>query len=173
MDIQTIFVSQFLLSLVAWTVIAIVALRPWLASRPAHVAMMVLLLPHLFRHIGLTFLVPGVVDQPLPEAFSGPAAYGDLAAGLLALLALAALHYRWAGAIALVWSFNLVGTLDLLNALRHVDVAPLFGATWYIPTLLVPLLLVTHGLIFVRLLTDRDTVHDTAQPVEVQSSSSP
>lgn len=113
------------------------------------------------------------MDQPLPAAFSGPAAYGDLAAGLLALLALAALHYRWAGAIALVWSFNLVGTLDLLNALRHVDVAPLFGATWYIPTLLVPLLLVTHGLIFVRLLTDRDTVHDTAQPVEVQSSSSP
>ena len=44
------------------------------------------------------------------------------------------------------------GTVDLLNALRHVNVAPNFGAAWYIPTFLVPLLLVTHFMIFVRLL---------------------
>jgi uncharacterized membrane protein len=50
-----------------------------------------------------------------------------------------------------VWIFNVVGTIDLLNALRHVDVAPKFGAAWYIPTLLVPVLLVTHFMIFVRL----------------------
>ena len=52
----------------------------------------------------------------------------------------------------LVWAFNVVGPVDLLNALRHVDVAPNFGATWYIPTMLVPLLLVTHFLMFKRLL---------------------
>ena len=80
-----------------------------------------------------------------------PAAYGDLAAGVLALLALIALRTSWAGAVALVWAFNVVGTVDLLNALRHVDVAPLFGSAWYIPTFLVPLLLVTHFMIFVRL----------------------
>ncbi|MEE8056050.1 MAG: hypothetical protein V3T38_08400, partial [Gammaproteobacteria bacterium] len=56
------------------------------------------------------------------------------------------------GALALVWLFNIVGTVDLLNALRHVNVAPAFGAAWYIPTFLVPLLLVTHFMIFVRLL---------------------
>ncbi len=53
---------------------------------------------------------------------------------------------------ALVWLFNIVGTVDLANALRHVDVAPKFGAAWYIPTMLVPLLLVTHFLMFKRLL---------------------
>ena len=55
-------------------------------------------------------------------------------------------------ALALVWLFNVVGTVDLVNALRHTGVAPLFGSAWYIPTMLVPLLLVTHFLIFKRLL---------------------
>ncbi len=55
-------------------------------------------------------------------------------------------------AVALVWLFNVVGTVDLANALRHVDVVPRFAATWYIPTMLVPLLLVTHFMSFKRLL---------------------
>ena len=45
-----------------------------------------------------------------------PAAYGDLLAALLALLAIAALRMAWAGAIPLVWLFNVEGTLDLVNA---------------------------------------------------------
>ena len=100
----------------------------------------------------MVFLVPGVVAQPLPEAFAIPAAYGDLLTGVLALLALIALRMRRGGASALVWLFNIVGTVDLLNALRHLNVAPDFGAAWYIPTFLVPLLLVTHFMIFARLL---------------------
>ena len=89
---------------------------------------------------------------PLRAVVADPAASGDLAADVLALLALIALRSRWSVAVALVWVFNSVGTVDLANALRHVDVAPKFGAAWYIPTMLVPLLLVTHFLIFKRLL---------------------
>ena len=99
----------------------------------------------------MVFLVPGVVAQPLPDDFAIPAAYGDLLAGVLALLALVLLRGGSKGAIGAVWLFNVVGTVDLLNALRHVDVAPNFGAAWYIPTFIVPLLLVTHFMIFVRL----------------------
>lgn len=102
--------------------------------------------------MGLIFLVPGVVARPLPASFANPAAYGDLLTGVLALLALIALRNSWAGAVVLVWVFNTVGTVDLVNALRHVDVAPDFGAAWYVPTFLVPLLLVTHFMIFARLL---------------------
>ena len=58
---------------------------------------------------------------------------------------------KWSGAIGLVWVFNIVGTVDLANALRHVDVVSGFGAVWYIPTMLVPLLLVTHFMMFARL----------------------
>ncbi len=152
MDTQAIFGLQFVLSLVVWGVIAKYLLVPWLGTKSVHEALFWLTLPHAFRHIGMVFLVPGVVAQPLPAAFAIPAAYGDLVSGVLALLGLIALRTGWAGALALVWLFNIVGTVDLLNALRHVNVAPNFGAAWYIPTFLVPLLLVTHFMIFVRLL---------------------
>ncbi len=152
MDTQAIFGLQFFLSLVVWGVIAKWSVTPWLGTKSAHEALFWLTLPHAFRHIGMVFLVPGVVAQPLPDVFAIPAAYGDLVTGVLALLGLIALQTGWAGALALVWLFNIVGTVDLLNALRHVNVAPNFGAAWYIPTFLVPLLLVTHFMIFVRLL---------------------
>ena len=123
-----------------------------MAQQAQRDALFWLTLPHAFRHIGMVFLVPNVLAQPLPNDFAIPAAYGDLLAGVLALLALAALRREWAGSIVVVWLFNIVGTVDLLNALRHVDVAAHFGAAWYIPTFLVPLLLVTHFMIFARLL---------------------
>jgi hypothetical protein len=65
-------------------------------------------------------------------------------------------------AIGAVWLFNLVGWIDLLNALRHVDVAQYLGSTWYIPTLVVPVLLITHFMIFVRLLKPVAGSADTA-----------
>ena len=152
MDARAIFGLQFVLSVVAWGLLARWLLSPWLEGKSRHEALFWLTVPHAFRHVGMVFLVPGVVAQPLPGAFAIPAAYGDLLTGVLALVALIALRAGWAGALALVWLFNIVGTADLLNALRHLNVAPYFGAAWYIPTFFVPLLLVTHFMIFARLL---------------------
>lgn len=152
MDTQAIFLLQFVLSLLVFALIARWVLAPWLAKQTLNEALFWLTLPHAFRHVGLVFLVSGVVAQPLPDSFAIPAAYGDLLAGVLALLALVLLKAQRRGAIAMVWVFNIVGSVDLFNALRHVDIPPLFGAAWYIPTFLVPLLLVTHYMIFVRLL---------------------
>ena len=151
MEPQTIFGLQFVLSIVVIALLARWLLTPWLATKTQNEALFWLAVPHAFRHIGMVFLVPGIVYQPLPQGFAIPAAYGDLLTGILALLALVLLRGNRPGAIAMVWIFNIVGTVDLLNALRHVDVAPLFGAAWYIPTFLVPLLLVTHYMMFVRL----------------------
>jgi hypothetical protein len=72
--------------------------------------------PSQIRHLGMVFLVPTVVGGALPPEFAVPAAYGDLLAALLALLAIVALRARWPIALALVWLFSAVGTLDLLNA---------------------------------------------------------
>ena len=151
MDARAIFGLQFLLSLVAWGVIARLLWSPWLRRQTIVDALFWLALPHAFRHVGMVFLVPGVVDSPLPVDFASPAAYGDLITGVLALLSLVALRTRWYGKLALVWLMHVVGTVDLLNALRHTDVAPLFGAAWYIPTFFVPLLLVTHAMSLARL----------------------
>ncbi len=152
MDTQAIFGLQFVLSLVLWSLIAKWLLAPWLKTKSPHDALLLLTLPHAFRYVGMVFLVPGVVAQQLPEAFAIPAAYGDLLTSVLALVALIVLRAGWARAVALVWLFNIVGTVDLLNALRQPDPIPDFGAAWYIPTFLVPLLLVTHFMIFARLL---------------------
>ena len=147
-----IFGLQFLFSVVVIGTLAHWELAPRLARLSQTDALFWLAVPHAFRHIGMVFLVPGVVDQPLPDYFAIPAAYGDLTAGILAFLAMFALRSRWAIALPAVWLFNVVGTVDLFNALRHAGVVPNFGAAWYIPTFLVPLLLVTHYMIFARLL---------------------
>jgi hypothetical protein len=48
--------------------------------------------------------------------------------------------------------FNLWGTLDLLNAFYQANhgglLAGQLGAAYFIPTVFVPLLLITHGLAF-------------------------
>ena len=152
MNPQAIFLLQFVLSLVVFGLLARWVLAPWLARQAQCEALFWLTLPHAFRHMGMVFLVPGVVAQPLPESFANPAAYGDLLTGVLALLTLVLLRIEWKGVIGAVWLFNVVGTIDLLNALRHVEVVADFGAVWYIPTFFVPLLLVTHFMIFARLL---------------------
>jgi hypothetical protein len=146
-------------SFVAWGIVTRQYIWPALRSQPRTDALRPLLLLHSFRFIGLAFLVPGVVSSELPLAFARPAAYGDLATAVLALLALAALRNRL-GTI-LVWLFNLLGTADLLHAFYEgnrtsIGLAPgLQGAAYFIPTVLVPLLLITHGLVF-RLLLRRD-----------------
>jgi hypothetical protein len=100
------------LSFVVWGIIAGQYLWPALGSLPRARALRPLLLLHGFRFIGLAFLVPGVVLPTLPDAFARPAAYGDLIAAILALLALAGLRSRLG--IGLVWVFNLWGSADLL-----------------------------------------------------------
>ena len=152
MSIQAIFLLQFISSLLVMGLLARWLLAPALVKLPLRDALFWLTLPHAFRYIGMVFLVPGVVAQPLPDYFAIPAAYGDLLAAGLALLALIALRKQLGIAIGAVWLFNLVGTIDLLNALRHLEVAQYLGSAWYIPTLVVPVLLITHFMIFVRLL---------------------
>ena len=155
MEILGIFSLQFVLSLIVCTLIARWYAAPWLADKALYPALMLLIIPHASRHIGLSFFVPGLNAEPLPEFFAFAAAYGDLVSGLLAIVALIAFRRSWGLALSLVWLFNVVGTVDLLNALRQADVVPYVGATWYIPTFLVPILLVTHAMIFMRLLKER------------------
>ncbi len=153
MDMLAIFGVQIFLSIVVCSLLSKWFLVPWLREKKQNEALFWLTLPHATRHVGMVFLVPGVVSQSLPSSFAAFAAYGDLAAGVLALLVLIALRSRWTGTTALVWLFNVVGTVDLLNALRHAEAVPHLHAAWYIPTFWVPLLLVTHFMIFGRLIT--------------------
>ena len=160
MDVVALFALQFFMSLVVWGSLAYWLLAPWLEKKSLNEALFFLTVPHAFRHIGMVFLVPGVVARPLPEAFAISAAYGDLVTGMLAFLALVALRNSWSVARVAVWLFSIIGTIDLLNAFRQPNAATDMGAAWYIPTMLVPVLLVTQVMIFSRLLR-RATKSDT------------
>jgi hypothetical protein len=131
-------------------------LPPLRVMRREH-ALTALVIPHMFRFIGLCFLVPGVVAASLSPAFAAPAGYGDLIAAILAVIATLALHGGRSWAIPFVWVFNVWGTLDLLFAFYQgeigVRIGPgSLGAAYFIPTVLVPALLITHGLTFWLLL---------------------
>lgn len=131
---------------------------PWMDSVSRAEALTPILLLHGLRYVGLAFLIPGVTAEPLDPGFAVPAAYGDLAAALLALIALFALRLALPGALLLVWAFNLVGALDLLNALYagfRLTPDGHLGATYFIPAVVVPVLLVTHALVFRTLLGRR------------------
>ena len=142
------------MGLVSYALIAKWYLMPWLASLSRREALTRLVLVHTFRYLGLAFLIPGVTAEHLDARFADPAAYGDLLAAVLALLAIIALRLGWSVGVPLVWIFNLVGFLDLLNALfQGVRFVPNghFGSTYFIPAVVVPALLVTHVAIFVLL----------------------
>ena len=148
---QAFFGTSVALSFVAWGVIVATYFWPRFRSQPRATALRPILLLHSFRFIGLAFLVPGVVGADLPGAFARPAAYGDLVAAVLALLALVGLQSRLG--ILLVWVFNLWGTADLLYAFYQGLIGVGFkpgqlGAAYFIPTVLVPLLFITHGIVF-------------------------
>ncbi len=153
MKVFALFGISTLLSLISSGVIAQLYAWPRLRTMNRDRALLVLVAPHMFlRFIGLSFLVPGVVSPSLPAAFAVPAAYGDLVAGILAIAATVALWRCTSWASALAWLFNIWGAADLVfafvQALRvQIDPGAL-GATFFIPTAIVPPLLVTHALVF-------------------------
>jgi hypothetical protein len=153
MNIQALFGLSILLSFVAFGFVTRLYLWPRLRTMERNDALLPLVVLHTFRFIGLSFLVPGVVSPSLPLALATPAAYGDLIATILALVATLALARRASFATLLVWLFNIWGTADLLFAyyqgLFGVQLDPgMLGAAFYIPTGIVPGLLTTHAVMF-------------------------
>jgi hypothetical protein len=150
MSPQVCFFLSIAFSLIAWSIVTARYIWPELRVRQRADALRPLLILHSFRFIGLAFLVPGVVSPDLPSAFAQPAAYGDIMAAILAFLSLLSLPS--AAGVAVAWIFSLWGTVDLFNAFYQANHAGLLagqlGAAYFLPTLVVPLLLITHGLAF-------------------------
>ena len=163
MPAQLYFFVSIAFALVAWGIVATRYIWPKLRTLPRAEALRPILVLHSFRFVGLAFMVTGVVSPDLPRAFANPAAYGDIVAATLALISLATLQSRVGVVIA--WIFNLWGSFDLLSAFYHGGTTGLMpgqlGAAYFIPTVLVPLMLITHALAFRILLQgQRESSHD-------------
>jgi hypothetical protein len=155
---QLSFFVSIAFSFIAWGIVTARYIWPELRLRQRTEALRPLLILHSFRFVGLAFLVPGVVSPDLPSAFAHSVAYGDIISATLALVSLLSLR-RGAG-VVIAWIFNLWGSADLLNAFYQANDTGLLpgqlGATYFIPTFVVPLLLITHGLLFRILLQHHD-----------------
>jgi hypothetical protein len=156
MEPIVLFGIQFTLSLLAYLFIAFWYVASRLSGLPRELALVPLLWVHVFRVVGGTILAPGAVGPGVPSEFRRMIGYGDLITAFLALLALTALRFRLQGAIALVWLFLIVGTLDTVNAIvqsvRFSVFTYALGVNWVIVTIYVPALLVSSLLIVIQLL---------------------
>jgi hypothetical protein len=151
-----IFMIQLILGYVPWLLCLGAYGWPRLRAMEAAEVQRAIAALHSFRFFGLVFILPGVVGVGLPAGFATSAAYGDFAAGVLAMLALVTFKSRplfW----TLVTAFNLVGATDLIIDYAHgiqfglPQLAGQLGAAYAIPVVYVPLLMITHIVAFYRL----------------------
>jgi hypothetical protein len=159
MSPETLFRIHLVLGYVAWLLCFRAYIWPRLKVMDRVEAQRAIATLHSFRFFGLVFILPGVTGN-LPAGFATFAAYGDFATGLLAILALVTVRIRplfWLFVVA----FNLVGVADIIVDYFHaiqfgVDVNPgKLGATYAIPIIYVPLLVITHFAAFYLLARPR------------------
>jgi hypothetical protein len=188
MSPEIIFSLQLVLGYVAWLLFFGVYARPRLRAMDRVAAHRAIATLHSFRFFGLVFILPGFVGPHLPASFATFAAYGDLATGVLAMLALLTVRMR-----PLFWSFvvafNVVGIVDIGVDYYHAiqvglpALAGQMGAGYFIPVIYVPLLMITHVFAFSLLLRAKPRAKITApqpggeaqapRPRAGQSSASP
>ena len=70
MNIEQIFLLQFVSSLVTVALLAKWYISPWLAKMSPELILVALLIPHTFRHVGMTFLVPALNQPDMPLGFA-------------------------------------------------------------------------------------------------------
>ena len=157
MSPEIIFLLQLVLGYVAWLLCFGVYIMPRLKAMDRVAAQRAIATLNSFRFFGLVFILPGVVGSHLPASFATFAAYGDLATGVLAMLALLTVRIR-----PLFWSFvvafNTVGMVDIIVDYYHAiqvglpALAGQLGAGYAIPVIYVPLLMITNVVAFYLLL---------------------
>ncbi len=167
MSPEIIFTLQLVLGYVAWLLCFGVYIMPRLKAMEQVAAHRAIATLHSFRFFGLVFILPDVVGPHLPASFATFAAYGDLATGVLAMLALLTIRIR-----PLFWSFvvafNIVGIVDIILDYYHATqvglpaVAGQLGAGYAIPVIYVPLLMITHVVAFYLLLRPKPRSKITA-----------
>jgi hypothetical protein len=146
-----------------WTLTALVLFACWKISPIRVWALSVgvrgLLLFHVTRLFAGSYFLVLCHRGQLPRGFARPAGWGDIVVAVLALAMVGAMRTEFAKPLLLTW--NTIGLIDIIfvvfNALR-------FGLQdWQsmhalrklplslLPTFLVPLIIASHVLIFVRL----------------------
>ena len=75
MSSEALFGLSILMSFIAFGIVTKLYIVPKLRVMRRDAALVPLVVPHTFRFVGLSFLIPGVVSPSLSAAFAIPAAY--------------------------------------------------------------------------------------------------
>lgn len=152
MDPIAIAVVQFSFNILVWSLIARWYVAPRLVKLPLHLALVPPMLIHLVRPISLWMISPPEqMGITVPESWGRSTAIGDLIVAGLALATIFALRRRARVAIAMAWVANVVGFLDAAkNGVYGIQlrVIPHMGPAVMVVAYLVPILFVSHGLMF-------------------------
>ena len=152
-----VFTLQFCFNVVVYTMIIVWFVIPRLRHESVHNALTPLLFPHAMRCLGLTYLVPIVTDASIPIVFSRTTASGDFVAAGLALVSILGLRYlpktgRHDLSIPMVWISNSAGLVDLVITFTLAFKVEILNyqlsSLWFVPSFVVPGLIVTHLTIF-------------------------
>lgn len=151
---MNILTANLVLNTFVFWIAARIYVLPRLQELKPRIVLLPILLLHGTRHLGLMFLAQGATYPGMPQEFARPAAFGDLLAALLAVLAIPFVATGSSAARFLVLAFNIEGTVDLISAIMLANVyqaESYMGPAYWIPAFWVPGLLVTHYVTFLVL----------------------
>ena len=159
--------SALAVAATVWTLTALVFLACW-SVRTIRVCVLNidlrwLVVLHVTRLFAGAYFLVLCQRRQLPCAFATPAGWGDIVIGVLAVALVSSMHTQFAKTVLLSW--NTLGLIDIvfvvlsalrvdlkdwqsMHALRELPLSLL-------PTFLVPLIIASHVLIFVRLIRAR------------------
>ena len=151
MESTILFAVSVLTGLLVWNKLSRKYL--WLPYKDLELkkAVVPILFLHSFRFAGLSFLIPGVVHAGLNPAWAIPAAFGDFTAAVLAFITLSLSNSNGILFRIFLWVFNILGFADLIVAFidgPRYGILPFLGAGYFIIILYVPVLLLTHLMVF-------------------------
>jgi hypothetical protein len=147
------------LNLVAFIILAFWYAVPWLKSRSRVNALTVLILVHLGRTLALQLYSSQQAGMVISDSSRDHVVVGDVAGWALALVILFCLRYRARVTIPLIWLLIVETIFDIgsgtLEGIRDNAMGNLWGTTWLVVAIYVPLMMVSLGLTVWQLLSRR------------------
>ncbi|MEM7345558.1 MAG: hypothetical protein AAF485_15055 [Chloroflexota bacterium] len=154
--------AAYLGTLVGFVAIGLLSfwyVKPYVVKQPLSLALTILIVPHVFRYMALQLFSAQATGLVISDAGRNFIAYGDVAAAILALIALGAIHRQASWAMPAVWLFAIFGVTDLTLAVGQSLIERLSETSgpllFLVTTIYIPILFMSLALLFWQLLTRR------------------
>ncbi|WP_350292662.1 hypothetical protein [uncultured Croceitalea sp.] len=159
MNITQIFLTQLFTAYAVWLVLSIFLIVPKLNQLSKKTLLILLVIPQMFRYIGVSVAAsPVVTSKNIPIELAQHIAIGDWLTAVCAVIAFILLNTNSKLAITSVWILNIIGFADQIMTMTRATEAGLanyMDAAWYVPTVLLPIMTVSHILIFYYLIKSK------------------